>query len=329
MTTSIPNAPEVCANEDTHSPTQSRVRSGPQSRRNSQRAEHTGRIQLSKRMSTDEVTKMTYQFERQAADGKPGVQRMEVRKRTMSLKLEGPAGTAVSTVVTSSTRPTSPTQRQHRRCESCKLPVLEERSNSLPSFVSTMEQQGMSDRAPLITPRTSSPSPSPSQKGSRILACIPFNSVKLGWLPSKFFKRKAKTTDCSPSAGNDVNKRTAPTKAASEGSVMNEAIAPPNNNHMSTIMEDEVVESPTNTEQTPLSRTTSLEPTCLCKRVINNIRRPNVISISSCSDGQTTYEGPDGLSVTQTLIKILEKDPHPTYDHLMKEMRSGFLSSRK
>jgi len=89
---------------------------------------------------------------------------------------------------------------------------------------------------------------------------------------------------------------------------------------MSTIMEDEVVESPTNTEQTPLSRTTSLEPTCLCKRVINNIRRPNVISISSCSDGQTTYEGPDGLSVTQTLIKILEKDPHPTYDHLMKEM---------
>ncbi len=191
----------------------------------------------------------------------------------MSLNPEDPAEPTEISTKTTKTRPSSPTYRQPLECKNCSLPLnpITERSDSFAmSITSTMQQAGVADELPLIPARPTS-SPVDSARGKRVLICFP-----VGW-PPKLFRRKAKTTDSSSHAGNDVNRSAAPAKAASEGSVQNLA---PNlqttNKHMSPIQED-VVESPTSYSDQRMSSPVQL--TCTCKGVMNDAGYPDVVSV--------------------------------------------------
>lgn len=45
-----------------------------------------------------------------------------------------------------------------------------------------------------------------------------------------------------------------------------------------------------------------------------------MVSISACKDMQISWEGCDGASMTQILIKVLEEDPHPSFHDLMSKI---------
>ncbi|KAJ7618651.1 caspase domain-containing protein [Roridomyces roridus] len=45
--------------------------------------------------------------------------------------------------------------------------------------------------------------------------------------------------------------------------------------------------------------------------------KAEVISLASCKDSQLSWEDADGGSMTRELVRILEKDPHPTYRALL------------
>ncbi|KAI8974819.1 hypothetical protein BD414DRAFT_175232 [Trametes punicea] len=52
-----------------------------------------------------------------------------------------------------------------------------------------------------------------------------------------------------------------------------------------------------------------------------------VVSISSCSDSQETYEPRDGQTMTQILIGLLKKDPHPACRSLVKQLGDELYAS--
>jgi len=146
------------------------------------------------------------------------------------------------------------------------------------------------------------------------LATPEVHHAKNRWF-TKLFRRKAKSMVSLPNAGLDFNRRTPPTKDGSEASVMSNSL----NNiklPMTPILEN---------KDSPISivRKVSPEPErlCACKGEITDARHPEVISFASCSNGQAILDGPEGISVTQALIAILEKNPHPTYHKLMKDIR--------
>ncbi|KAF9261144.1 hypothetical protein L218DRAFT_961845, partial [Marasmius fiardii PR-910] len=47
---------------------------------------------------------------------------------------------------------------------------------------------------------------------------------------------------------------------------------------------------------------------------------PDVISLGSCKDSQSAWEDLDGTSMTQSLVEILSKDPHPTLKDFMAKL---------
>ncbi|KAF5313830.1 hypothetical protein D9619_013017 [Psilocybe cf. subviscida] len=50
------------------------------------------------------------------------------------------------------------------------------------------------------------------------------------------------------------------------------------------------------------------------------VLKADVISISSADDSQMSWEDPNGQSMTQSLVKILNETPHPRFDVLMTEI---------
>ncbi|KZT07071.1 peptidase C14 [Laetiporus sulphureus 93-53] len=65
-----------------------------------------------------------------------------------------------------------------------------------------------------------------------------------------------------------------------------------------------------------------------------------VVSFSACADGQLSWEGPRGTSMTQVLIEYLKQNPSPTYrslwthmndhwDDTMRVMRDSYRKARK
>lgn len=307
-------------NGDMPPPSQSRSMPAHQPRRRSRYGEHTTRVQSSGRNPQQEVSKTTY-VEGSTVAGRPGIQRFEIRTRSMSLNPNDPTEPTETSCTTTTSRPTSPT----RICKSCSLPLepIQERSNSFAmSMSSAMQHVGQADEDPLVP----TSQPVRSKKDKRVLGCIPIG--RLSW-PPRLFKRKAKTTDSSSNVGENVNGRAMPTKAASEGSVLSlPPITPVSNNKLMSPIQEDVVDSPIS--YWDRQRVSSPEPlACACKGIANDAGYPDVvcsayycvpvlsmritvdfltesrdlflrqISIASCSDEQSTFEGPKGLSVTQ------------------------------
>ncbi|KLO09887.1 hypothetical protein SCHPADRAFT_907399 [Schizopora paradoxa] len=319
QSTCIPDPTEPIANEDKPASSPVRVIPNRPLRRRSHYSERSIRVQPTGRNNQQEMSKTSY-VEGHAIQG---VERLEIRTRSMSLNPEDPSKpteTSTSTSKTTTTRPSSPSRRHPRVCRSCSLPFdqIPERTNSIaPSIASAMQNGAMVDSVAFNLSR-----PLAHKKDKGVLSCL--RHARISW-PPKIFRRRAKTMDVfSFGARHDVIKGVMSPKAASEGTYLPHPLS--KRSTMTAIQENGVAEVESSISYSPLSenqRIASPEPmvcTCSNKGVMNDAGYPDVISIASCSDEQSTFEGPEGLSVTQTLIKILDNDPHPKYKDLMKEM---------
>lgn len=225
-----------------------------------------------------EMSKTTY-VEGHAVQG---VERLEIRTRSMSLNPDDPmkpTETSTKTSKTTTTRPSSPTHRQHRICRSCSLPFdpIPERTDSIAmSIASTLQHGGMPDGVAFTLPRQSSQ----PKKDKGVLACL--RHAKINW-PPKLFKRKAKTMDGSSNVRHDVIKGAMSVKAASEGSFLPNALS--KRNTMTPIQENGAVEVESPTTYLPLpedQRMSSPEPmvcTCISKGAMNDAGYPDVVSV--------------------------------------------------
>lgn len=286
-----------------------------QPQRRSHIGEHANQVQSAgKSAEQQEVSRTTY-VEGHAAVDKPGMQRLEIRTLSMCLNPEDPkepTETSTKTTKTKTTHPSSPIRRQPHVCRTGSFPLqpIQERTDS---FAASMQRSRTADDEPLVSGKASF-LPVTSKTDKHVLGCIPVS--RFSW-PLKVFKRKAETTGSSSKAGDNVNKVT-PAKAVSEG-ILHKLMIP--------IKEDHALESSTN--YLGEERMSSPEPMpCTCEGAINDAGYPDVvsayiacrpscapclsffvtnirgillrqISIASCSDEQTTFEGPNGLSVTQ------------------------------
>ncbi|KAH9887977.1 caspase domain-containing protein [Cubamyces lactineus] len=57
-----------------------------------------------------------------------------------------------------------------------------------------------------------------------------------------------------------------------------------------------------------------------CEYVPDSTKAAHVVSIAACNDYQRAYEHPRGLSMTQTLIPLLQENPHPPCRQLVQRL---------
>ncbi|KAJ7231408.1 hypothetical protein B0H12DRAFT_1263094 [Mycena haematopus] len=64
----------------------------------------------------------------------------------------------------------------------------------------------------------------------------------------------------------------------------------------------------------------------LAGREITSPKLADVISFGSCKDSELSWESEEGIGMTQALIQVLRKDPHPTLRDLVTDVSNDLLS---
>jgi len=89
--------------------------------------------------------------------------------------------------------------------------------------------------------------------------------------------------------------------------------------HMSSIREEQ---SSAQWASSPIMRCSSPPPALECDgfQLCDNFSAevPHVIALGACKDGQNAWEDQNGHSMTAVLVELLEQDPHPCLNSLMK-----------